>query len=156
LVVGEIEVHRRPQVENLEAALTASRVVGAAEIALRPLEPAQSTSHFILSHTLQRARKCSLRGHSGERKRTFDFCRSGNRPLAAFGCAMSHARSAVKRRQYCARRRDFVEPGPLDDRRTQSPTFLTPLFVPVAYTLMSEGYFAFNRLRRRIPFLARR
>jgi HAE1 family hydrophobic/amphiphilic exporter-1 len=37
-----------------------------------------------------------------------------------------------------------------------SSTLLTLFIVPVAYTLMSDAYFAFNRLRERIPLLARR
>jgi hypothetical protein len=37
-----------------------------------------------------------------------------------------------------------------------SSTLLTLFIVPVAYTLMSVAHFAFNRLRARIPFLARR
>jgi HAE1 family hydrophobic/amphiphilic exporter-1 len=37
-----------------------------------------------------------------------------------------------------------------------SSTLLTLFIVPVAYTLMSDAYVAFERWRRRVPFLARR
>jgi HAE1 family hydrophobic/amphiphilic exporter-1 len=37
-----------------------------------------------------------------------------------------------------------------------SSTFLTLLIVPVAYSLMADAYSAIDRLRQRVPLLARR